>query len=290
MDFDNSWQALLDPGAATRYFDVHGQTRFEAEASHFSPLNAWWLAELSRLVYRRGVGDTRPPHKGRSRSEILADVGLQETPIMTERAQAILIKPLSATAPQFKLLVFRGTDDLMDSLTDIDVMLDKWAGAGLVHQGINQAFETIWRQIEPQLTGDSPLFYTGHSLGAALATLTAALKPPRALYTYGSPLTGNSDFTASLSGVPVFRVVNNRDVVTTVPPPLGYRHVGELHYVTHDGRIIVNPDNTTVALDRLKSDTTALLSREWHRHFTDAPEFLADHTPQNYVAHLERAF
>jgi len=122
-----------------------------------------------------------------------------------------------------------------------------------------------------------------------LATLAAARRPPQTLYTYGSPLVGDKVFVASLSRVGAYRVVNNRDVVPTLPPPLGYHHAGELHYITHDGSIVVNPDDVTVALDRLRRDGSAKLLRNLNGAFTDAPEFLADHAPVNYVAHLERA-
>ena len=50
MDFDNSWNAVGKPGLATRFFDVLSQTKFEADATSYSKINAWWLAELSRLI------------------------------------------------------------------------------------------------------------------------------------------------------------------------------------------------------------------------------------------------
>lgn len=46
MDFDNSWDGLLKPGDATVYFDNLSQEKFQVEAASYSPINAWWLAEL----------------------------------------------------------------------------------------------------------------------------------------------------------------------------------------------------------------------------------------------------
>lgn len=291
MDFDNSWQALLKPGEATRYFDNHRQTKFQVASPDFSHINAWWLAELSRLIYKLGADETPSPPAGPARNEVLNGVGLQEVKfIRSETAQCALIKTLPQSDAQFMVLVFRGTDEFIDWLSDLNALPAKWAGSGLVHQGFRNALETVWAEIEREFREDDPpVFYTGHSLGASLATLAAARRPPRAVYTFGSPLTGNEEFMASLSGVKIYRVVNNRDVVTTVPPPLGFQHVGELHYIAHDGRIVVNPDDLSMALDRLKRDAANSRQQDFRKFFTDAPELLADHAPVNYVAHLERA-
>ena len=291
MDFDNSWKALLKPGETTLYFDVYGRTKLQVDRPEFSPINAWWLAEFSRLIYRLGPQEAPSFPAGPSRQEILNGVGLEELKfIRSDKAQCAVIKSIASPDPKFRALVFRGTDEPIDWLTNLRVRLTRWAGPGHVHEGFRDAFETVWPEVEQLLTeDDGPIFYTGHSFGAALATLAAARRPPQTLYTYGSPLVGDKVFVASLSGVRTYRVVNNRDIVTTLPPPLGYHHAGELHYITHDGSIVVNPDDVTVALDRLRRDSSAKLLRNLNGAFTDAPEFLADHAPVNYVAHLERA-
>ncbi|HEU4388319.1 MAG TPA: lipase family protein [Blastocatellia bacterium] len=288
MDFDNSWEALLKPGEAGSYFEVHNGDPFRVDAPGYDGLNAWWLAELCRLVYRQG--DDEVEHAlSPVRNKILKRVGLEEQSFFNvDGTQCAIVKPRGSAGQPFKLLVFRGTDDLEAGLTDVNFILDDWSGPGQVHQGFRDAFEAVWKQVEQELDRvDGPAFYTGHSLGASLATLAAALKQPRALYTIGSPRTGDAVFRDSLAGARIYRIVNNRDVVTTVPPAIGFHHVGELHYIAHDGRVLVEPDDNTVAADRLKRDQTA--SHDLKHFFTDAPEPLADHAPVNYVAHLERA-
>lgn len=300
MDFDNSWDALLKPGKATVYFDGLNDKHFQVKATAYSKINAWWLAEFSRLVYRQEADEIREKFTGPTREEILARVDLEEVQFFNKvekhrgDTQCAIVKTLAGAAAPFAVLVFRGTTNLMDWLTNIQTRPVNWQGAGLIHEGFRDALELVWDDVKVVLEQleqiKCPLFYTGHSLGAALATLAASLKPPQALYTFGSPLTGDTELAKSLSGVKVYRVVNNRDVVTTVPPPLAFHHLGELHYITHNSEMLINPDDTAIALDRLKGDHLSIFSRDWHKHFTDAPEYLADHAPVNYVAHLEQFF
>ena len=230
---------------------------------------------------------------GPTRKEVLAAVKLAEVDFFNKGdTEAALIKPLDTSAPQFAALVLRGTNDPTDWLTNFNAIPERWVGGGLVHRGFANAFdlvrENIIAAVDKNVPSNCPLFIAGHSLGAALATLTASLRRPRALYTFGSPRVGDDDFLETLAGATVFRVVNNRDVVTTVPPPLPFHHIGELHYISHEGGMLVDPDDETVARDRLKRDWFSFFFLDWKRLFTDAPEPFADHAAVNYVAHLER--
>ena len=294
MNFDNSWDAVLRPGKATVYFDVLGETKFEADSSSYSKTNAWWLAELCRLIYRQG-GDEVPSADGPTRKEVLARVKLDEVDFFDEvDTEAALIKPIEPTANHFAALILRGTNSTTDWLTNFFAIPERWEGGGHVHKGFVEAFERVWDKIkaslEKNVPADCPLFMAGHSLGAALATLAASLRKPSALYTFGSPRVGDNAFGTTLAGVNAFRVVNNRDLVTTVPPPAPFHHVGKLHYIAHDGEMLIAPDDETVARDRLKRDWASLASLDWTKLFNNAPEPFADHAPINYVAHLERQF
>ena len=291
MNFDNSWSALLKPGDATVYFDNLSHETFQVDASSYSKTNAWWLAELCRLIYRQESDEVNPPPKGPTRQKILKDVNLEQVKFFnTDNTQCSVIKTSDSANTQFAVLVFRGTNALQDWLTNLNGKPVDWPGGGKVHEGFKEAIDLVWDEVSKCLDAVTlPIFYAGHSLGAALATLAASRRAPRAVYTFGSPLTGDKIFASTLPGSGIYRVVNNRDAVTTVPP-LGFDHVGELHYITHDGGMLVNPDDDTVARDRLKRDHLPLFSGDWLRHFTDAPEPLADHAPVNYVAHLERLF
>ena len=67
---------------------------------------------------------------------------------------------------------------------------------------------------------------TGNSLGAALATLAAdRYGNVQGVYTFGSPKVGNDVFKEKFI-VKTYSIVNNKDIVTRVPPPGIYKHVG----------------------------------------------------------------
>ena len=134
------------------------------------------------------------------------------------------------------------------------------------------------------------MLFTGHSLGAALATLLAGIKTPDALYTFGSPLVGDADFVATLSGVKNFRYVDCCDIVTRIPPKgLGYQHLGQPYYIAQDGSISFNPDDKLIRNDRLEAFLEYPLKyHSWKKDNVGVRE-LADHTPVNYVSAVTAA-
>src|SRR5262249_14299388 len=114
-------------------------------------------------------------------------------------------------------------------------------------------------------------FYTGHSLGAALATLAATRRAPQAVYTFGSPRVGKEAFVRSLMSIPIYRVVDDEDVVTRVPPEiLGFRHVGEVHTLK-------------------EPEVTSFPPVVQHPPLSRPPKPLADHAPVNYVDRILKA-
>lgn len=294
MPFDNSWKALLNPGAATEYFTLlrrppggieQGglrQPAFEPQRTDYRASNAWWLAELSRLVYCE---------KSAVRRAAYARAGLRKRRFFdVDETEGVVVE---ARDRSFAVLAFRGTAQLEDWLVNLEVTAADWPQGGCVHEGFQEALDDVWDEITgvlDSLDSGTPVFYTGHSLGAALATLAASRRPPRALYTYGSPRVGDRGFAATLAKVPVFRVVNNRDVVTTLPPSLPHlklAHAGQLRYITHDNRMLVDPSREEMKGDRKKA-SEALEDTVDRRRWFDPVQKLADHSPINYVTHLER--
>ena len=251
-----TWTQLLHPELDTNLFARHPLPPFVPDAAAYSPANAYWLAELSRIVYRNLD----------SSDAILNRVGLQHVASFNAEqtgTQAFLVR-----SPSFAVLAFRGTQqELRDFLTDADAVRIPIA-AGEVHRGFEEALDSVWDAIAGALPADVPLFYTGHSLGAALAILAAGRRAPRAAYVFGAPRVGDAAFAASLANVKLYRVVDGSDVVTTVPPEeLGFRHAGEVHAI-----------GTPLVGGFLFDPLAAFLDLLGH-----PPQWLADHAPINYV-------
>jgi len=287
--FDNSWEALLIPGKATHYFNLK-YPDIELQTKNYSAVNALWLAELSRLIYRQHSDELGKPLKGPTRHDILASVHLRETVFINQGdTQCALVETLANVANPFAVLVFRGTHNVQKWFYNLQALPVEWEG-GRVHKGFKDALEVVWDEITVHLARlKIPIFYTGHSLGAALATLAASRKPPHALYTFGSPRVGDSQFAKGFNAIQAYRIVNHCDVVTTVPPieVLDFCHVGELHYISYENQMLVNPTEATIVMDRYKRMLSVADLTDYQK-WLEPIEMLADHNPVNYVAHLER--
>jgi triacylglycerol lipase len=135
-------------------------------------------------------------------------------------------------------VTFAGSDPGkgVDWVTDFEAM----PSPDDLHSGFDAAVGTVWPAIQPVIesrAAGEPVFFTGHSLGGALAILAAmrAAKlqnpPTIVVYTFGSPRNGGfkffSDYTPLL-GDTTFRLIHGNDIVPTVPPTLidVYHHVG----------------------------------------------------------------
>jgi hypothetical protein len=143
------------------------------------------------------------------------------------------------------VVAFTGTDPLVikDWLSDLRVaLLDD------IHAGFQAGVEAVWPQVLSAVgrRGDARgrLFITGHSLGGALAAVTAyrlSLRNPPVgvdgVYTFGMPRCGGERFFAAyepLLGERTYRFVHGDDVVPTLLQ-LRLRHVGRLLQCPHGG-------------------------------------------------------
>ena len=143
---------------------------------------------------------------------------------------------------------FRGTLEASDVLTDLAFAPARFSAlsrnsagedeAMLVHGGFLAAFSSLLPQLDrviadASVAGSIPrLFFTGHSMGGAVAQLAAAhyhLHSPW-LVTFGAPSLGNSafvrhveDFVRPFGGL---RLWNELDSVPYLAQLVGYRHAG----------------------------------------------------------------
>jgi pimeloyl-ACP methyl ester carboxylesterase len=112
---------------------------------------------------------------------------------------------------------------------------------GRVHIGFKKAFDDVKADVVAELRkhlGEMPLYITGHSLGAALATVAVQEIEEEfndqvaACYTFGSPRVGDGKYERAIK-VPFYRIVNSTDIVTLIPFLLGtFVHVGDSRYLS----------------------------------------------------------
>jgi len=135
-------------------------------------------------------------------------------------------------SPQEIVIAFRGTSSTTDWISDIIASQKRFKYLQedcLTHRGFTDIYSSARDEIISALTQLSPdktLYITGHSLGAALATLCAidvavntAYSSPH-LLTFGSPRVGDPAFAKAFARyVPSsYRFANLFDIVTYAPP------------------------------------------------------------------------
>jgi len=270
---NHTWHALFRPGEADDFFDFTAPA-FEPAAGSFSLVNALWLAELSRLVYNCAP----------SRPGVLEQAGFTEVASLSHHSlQALLVSPTTTGSESCSILVFRGTHDLRNWISNITIAHAPWPPGGIVHKGFKDALDTVWREIESWLDRyPTPrAFYAGHSLGGALATLAASRRPTKAVYTFGAPRVGDAAFCATLHKTAVHRIVNGQDIVPGLP--LQHNVIDFQHPEDEPALHLRHTDLEMPFIEPPLSVENVL----W-RHLQPPPA-LADHAPVNYVARLQAA-
>ncbi|MEK6248627.1 MAG: lipase family protein, partial [Planctomycetales bacterium] len=176
------------------------------------------------------------------------------------------------------VVVYRGTEskiegvtlDLVDWLSDAGFSLVppkadlSWGDVKIgVHRGFITAHHSVRNAVVGMVqnhlqSGDSPaggkkVWVTGHSLGGALASLSAYQLqriddiPVQGVVTFGSPRVGNgtwnTSFTAQFGGR-AQRWIQYNDLIPMLPPEgsehtsvTSYRHVGVVNTIGSDGQV-----------------------------------------------------
>ncbi len=285
-------QFVLRPESDTtyRHFEGHETVPFDAGATRVTRAHAWWLAEAALLTYwDRGEAVAR-----------FASAGLEATPIVGGDTQLYVAH--SATAV---LVVFRGTesDRFGDLFDNAQFGLDRWRhGPGSVHAGFQRALQRVWEDLDRMLStlgASRTVWFGGHSLGAALATLAAARYEATAgVSTIASPRVGDRLFAAAFDdrfADRSLRYENDTDIVTHIPPALrppftpSYEHVGQRRHIMPDGRITMQAPllahfvrDVFGNIEHLREVVEALRTGVMRR----APDFLLDHMPRGYAVDL----
>ncbi len=191
---------------------------------------------------------------------------------------------------QIGVLSFRGTNanDPSDLLDDFYAVPKSWGPGGNVLSGFAAALLAIWDATDKALAAlpGYKLLFTGHSLGAAMATLASSLHQPASLYTFGSPRVGDSAFVKLLQGLDNRRYVDCCDLVARVPPDgmFGCTHVpGNIFYIDFNRKVAnLDPKDPYIGTDQTRAEAEYLRDYAW-RIGDVALRPMADHAPVNYV-------
>jgi len=191
------------------------------------------------------------------------------------------------------VIACRGTEptqfnDIKADLRAVPVMAET---VSRVHKGFKTEVDDLWpmicEDIDRKVNLKKQLWFCGHSLGAAMATIMASrckhndsLNDPIELYTYGSPRVGWKAYCKSLNVIH-HRWVNNNDIVTRVPLAImGYVHHGEEHYINAYGQVR-NPTGWQRIKDRFRG--------MWMGLKKGKIDNFGDHNMSDYIKHIEGA-
>ncbi|MDJ0846456.1 lipase family protein [Crocosphaera sp.] len=217
---------------------------FNSQTTRYSPWNAYYLGQAASIVYEESsvIQKTTKVKWQMPKYKFIQDLNKDDNEITGTEC--------FVAGDEKKIIVsFRGTqvDQKEDVLTDINLKLID-GPLGEVHRGFLRGVDSVWEELletikEFQDQGQS-LWFTGHSLGAALANITVAKliddldKPVYGLYTFGQPRVGNRTFARNFNiefKSRYFRFVNNNDVVTRIPlRSMSYSHAGNFLYFDTD--------------------------------------------------------
>ncbi|RFC41545.1 MAG: N-acetyl-anhydromuramyl-L-alanine amidase AmpD, partial [Verrucomicrobia bacterium] len=243
---------------------------------------AFLLASASKLAYR--------PEEVIRETLSKSSWGFLKVDFLSEADTQVIV----ASDASRVVVAYRGSKELGDWLGNLEFLQQEQLTLGRVHRGFSQAFAVVREALFTTLTDHDPesrkeLWLTGHSLGGALALLTAAELPNpgriTGIYTFGQPRAGLTDFQTKVDEVFVgryFRFVNFDDVVPRIPPG-DYVHAGHLIWFNAKGE----PDTAPPEQTRGPIPAAAQYSEAEFLHFKAFLESARQHATRSDPAEPE---
>jgi endonuclease G len=153
------------------------------------------------------------------------------------------------------LVAFRGSSNFGNWFANLKVATIG-RPYGSVHRGFYHAMLDLREAVLAELAdlGKNRVLLTGHSLGGAMALLFALDAPDdlpiRQILTFGQPAVGTDPTFVSAArdrfGDVLVRIVNDNDIVPTVPPR-PYQHVGKMFQFDDAGGVASEAESLSVA-------------------------------------------
>ena len=243
-------ELVIAPPKIYTYFQDFNDNFFQANVTDYSAINAWWMSEFSTLIYES---------KDKVEEEISKITNFEPIWLNGDDTNT---QGLVVEFDEFIVIAFRGTElfrvseisdfekvnnFVQDFITDISGLDGNDLRGVSVHGGINDALNSVWEELSNLLEEASkPIWFTGHSLGGALALLAAfkwEVNPERigGVYTIGCPAIGGSDFKEKYDAElyeKTFHHIYGEDIVTNIgqfirnlPGIINFEQVGQKFYL-----------------------------------------------------------
>ena len=198
---------------------------------NYHKANAFKLALFAKLAYEKQRKARAQARRWGFNRSVLLDI---------QKGKDIHTQCLVSANSTDIVVAFRGSEAKKeDWLSNLQAVREAGPLLGTkAHEGFQDALYPVAvglaNTIDEFKNNDQKLWFTGHSLGGALASLAAGVMaennyPIFGLYTFASPRPGDKVFAEQLGEAiegPHYRVVNSLDVVPHVPPEPFFSHPG----------------------------------------------------------------
>ena len=254
----------------------------------YNSQTAYCMMQLSYAVYFF-TGKDKKPDKVRILDYLKQkDNGFQDLEGFSNKStQSIVV-----AHKDFIALVFRGTDEIADWLDSLNAVSTKKL-FGVFHKGFYNAVEDVWQPMEEitakyQQIKKRSVWFCGHSLGGAMATIAAAryltkLRDVAGIYTFGQPRCLGRKTAKKLNSKvkTYYRFQNNNDIVTKFPSAiLGYKHAGDFIYITEEGELHKSASKLFMLFDGVKGTLNGFRKKKF--------DYIDDHGCRQYLQAIEK--
>ena len=233
------------------FFDDEERFEFHPNAHGYDDVNAWWLGELSGLIYdneqqcRKTIRERL--HLNDDAVTWLKHDGVEGMVVDHQGCYMVVFKGTHFPRPSFtnfSSLTRTANNIILDlAFEQVEETITYTAQQYTVkiHKGFKKALgesdnpNSLWSQLQRAIPKHQPIWIAGHSLGGAMATIAAMRLAQRVqgLYTYGAPCIGDVSTVAFINSTlknKVFRHVNDADIVVHTMQDAKFRH----HYGYYD--------------------------------------------------------